>query len=147
MKTGSTLMDQVRARVDADESLAVEAGLLIMAALEGDVALTQALSADGSHAAPISTAADARTASVSKAATGVFVNSIAVQGFGGIGPRCTLELAPGPGLTLVVGRNGSGKSSSYRLMLPVGAPEKTYISGTVSSRCFAPKWRVSWLSS
>ena len=111
MKTGATLMDQVRAGVNSDESLAVEAGLLVLAALKGDVALTQALAADGSHAAPISTAADARTASVSKVATGVFVNSITVQGFRGIGPRCTLELAPGPGLTLVVGRNGSGKSS------------------------------------
>ena len=66
MKTGATLMDQVRAGVDSDESLAVEAGLLVLAALKGDVALTQALATDGSHAAPISTAADARTASVSK---------------------------------------------------------------------------------
>ena len=104
-------MDQVRAGVDSDESLAVEAGLLVMAALKSDEVLTQALAADGNHAAPISSAADARTASVSKAATGVFVNSIAVQGFRGIGPRCTFELTPGPGLTLVVGRNGSGKSS------------------------------------
>ena len=46
---------------------------------------------------------------------------------------------------------GAGRVSrchqGYRLMIPVGAPEKTYISGTVSSRCFAPKGRVSWLSS
>ena len=34
-----------------------------------------------------------------------------MEGFRGIGPAQTLELAPGPGLTLVVGRNGSGKSS------------------------------------
>src|SRR5215217_4532536 len=37
--------------------------------------------------------------------------SITVEGFRGIGPRKALELRPGPGLTLVVGRNGSGKSS------------------------------------
>jgi hypothetical protein len=29
----------------------------------------------------------------------------------GVGPATTLEVEPGPGLTLVVGRNGSGKSS------------------------------------
>ena len=116
MNTGGTLTDQVRARVDADESLAVEAGLLVMAALEGDAALAWVLDTSGSHGTPAATAvaeapAGAPTKSASSAATGVFVNSIAVQGFRGIGPRCPLELAPGPGLTLVVGRNGSGKSS------------------------------------
>ena len=42
---------------------------------------------------------------------GCFISSITVQGFRGIGPTSTLELAPGPSLTIVVGRNGSGKSS------------------------------------
>ena len=45
------------------------------------------------------------------APSGAFLQSIAVEGFRGIGPARTLELRPGPGLTLVVGRNGSGKSS------------------------------------
>lgn len=40
-----------------------------------------------------------------------FLESVAVTGFRGIGPTSTLALRPGPGLTLVVGRNGSGKSS------------------------------------
>ncbi|MGW5573187.1 AAA family ATPase [Nocardia thailandica] len=43
--------------------------------------------------------------------TGVFLRAITVRGFRGIGPQTTLHLAPGPGLTLVAGRNGSGKSS------------------------------------
>lgn len=43
--------------------------------------------------------------------TGVFLRGITVRGFRGIGPQTTLHLAPGPGLTLVAGRNGSGKSS------------------------------------
>jgi recombinational DNA repair ATPase RecF len=34
-----------------------------------------------------------------------------VSGFRGIGQAATLAVAPSPGLTLVVGRNGSGKSS------------------------------------
>ena len=40
-----------------------------------------------------------------------YLESVAVTGFRGIGPTCKLRLHPGPGLTLVVGRNGSGKSS------------------------------------
>ncbi|RMI35754.1 hypothetical protein EBN03_01865 [Nocardia stercoris] len=43
--------------------------------------------------------------------SGIFVRAIRVRGFRGIGPAAALELDPGPGLTLVVGRNGSGKSS------------------------------------
>ncbi len=39
------------------------------------------------------------------------MRSITVSGFRGIGAAATLELEPGPRLTLVVGRNGSGKSS------------------------------------
>ncbi|WP_109528425.1 MULTISPECIES: AAA family ATPase [Nocardia] len=44
-------------------------------------------------------------------AAGVFLRAIRVRGFRGIGPETTLHVPPGPGLTLVVGRNGSGKSS------------------------------------
>lgn len=36
---------------------------------------------------------------------------IEVTGFRGIGRTVTLDLPPGPGLTLIVGRNGAGKSS------------------------------------
>jgi energy-coupling factor transporter ATP-binding protein EcfA2 len=42
---------------------------------------------------------------------GVYLTSLTVEGFRGIGAPVTLKFAPGPGLTLVVGRNGSGKSS------------------------------------
>ncbi len=41
----------------------------------------------------------------------VYLRSVTVEGFRGIGPAATLELPAQPGLTLVVGRNGSGKSS------------------------------------
>ncbi len=42
---------------------------------------------------------------------GAYLQSLTVSGFRGIGSPATLEVAPRPGLTLVVGRNGSGKSS------------------------------------
>ena len=42
---------------------------------------------------------------------GVYVSSITVEGFRGVGKVVTLSIPPGPGLVLIVGRNGSGKSS------------------------------------
>src|SRR4029077_6547727 len=42
---------------------------------------------------------------------GVWIDAIEVAGFRGVGPRTALSFVPKPGLTLVVGRNGSGKSS------------------------------------
>lgn len=42
---------------------------------------------------------------------GVYLGDLTVEGFRGIGERRTLPLTPGPGLTLIVGRNGSGMSS------------------------------------
>ncbi|MBX6387979.1 MAG: AAA family ATPase [Frankia sp.] len=41
----------------------------------------------------------------------VYLESVAVAGYRGVGHRVALPLAPRPGVTLVVGRNGSGKSS------------------------------------
>ncbi len=40
-----------------------------------------------------------------------FLSSIAVSGFRGVGPSARLDLYPAPGLMVVSGRNGSGKSS------------------------------------
>ena len=45
------------------------------------------------------------------ASAAIFLTAIEVEGFRGIGPPTMLSIDPGPGLTLVVGRNGSGKSS------------------------------------
>jgi recombinational DNA repair ATPase RecF len=41
----------------------------------------------------------------------VYLQDLTVAGFRGIGAEATLSVTPGPGLTVVVGRNGSGKSS------------------------------------
>lgn len=41
----------------------------------------------------------------------IYLAAVTVAGFRGVGPERTLAVRPGPGLTLVVGRNGSGKSS------------------------------------
>ncbi|MFB7288115.1 AAA family ATPase [Actinacidiphila glaucinigra] len=41
----------------------------------------------------------------------VYLRSVTATGWRGIGPATTLELRPEPGLTVIAGRNGSGKSS------------------------------------
>jgi recombinational DNA repair ATPase RecF len=94
----------VQSRLEADASADSSWTGLVLAALEGAGALEAQL-AGGSGVAPAETAARAA------APSGAFLQSIVVEGFRGIGPAQTLELRPGPGLTLVVGRNGSGKSS------------------------------------
>ena len=43
---------------------------------------------------------------------GAYLASITVSGFRGVGPEVTVPLQPGPGLTVIAGRNGSGKSTS-----------------------------------
>jgi recombinational DNA repair ATPase RecF len=81
---------------------------LLLAALDGDGALTAQLNA----AAPARLVKPVEPSGPSEPAqVGAYLRSLTVGGFRGIGPSSTLELAPAPGLTLVVGRNGSGKSS------------------------------------
>ncbi|MBV9101878.1 MAG: AAA family ATPase [Candidatus Dormibacteraeota bacterium] len=42
---------------------------------------------------------------------GAYLAAVTVEGFRGIGDPVTLSIPPGPGLTVVMGRNGSAKSS------------------------------------
>ena len=60
----------------------------------------------------IELAADADGAPATSATSPpVWLKTVTVEGFRGIGRPATLNLEPAPGLTVVVGRNGSGKSS------------------------------------
>ena len=86
-------------------SLPEQTADLLLAAFDGDETLSAQL--DG-RAQPRSKAPDITTAA---APAGAYLQSLTVSGFRGIGPPATLKVAPRPGLTLVVGRNGSGKSS------------------------------------
>lgn len=68
----------------------------------------------------------------------IYLSSVKVAGFRGIGPERTLKLAPRPGLTIVVGRNGSGKSSFA---------ESAELSLTGNSVRWADRnsvWRTGW---
>src|SRR4051812_28361595 len=101
--TGTDLTTWVYDRI-AESGLDDEVGLLVVAALEGERQLDDFLSEGTSSERRSSRAEHAAEAG------GTFLRSISVAGFRGIGESTTLELAPRPGLTIVAGRNGSGKS-------------------------------------
>ncbi|MFI7080233.1 AAA family ATPase [Micromonospora sp. NPDC049903] len=79
---------------------------LVIAAVLGEEDLADALGG-GVPRRPVATASGADTPEP----IGTYLASIEVTGFRGIGPTATLNLVPAPGLTIVTGRNGSGKSS------------------------------------
>ena len=82
-----------------------QAADLLLAALDGDESLSAQLTG---QAQPRSAAPAVTTPS---RPPGAYLQSLTVSGFRGIGLPATLAVSPRPGLTLVVGRNGSGKSS------------------------------------
>src|SRR5215469_5498839 len=98
------LLDVVLARLDLAPLAEVPSSLLL-AACEGDESLATELSGEPREGA------ERDGGLVAAEPAGAYLLSITVSGFRGVGPAATLDLAPGPGLTLVVGRNGSGKSS------------------------------------
>jgi AAA domain len=101
---GATVADIVAARLD-NSGPPGQAAHLVLAALLGAEELDAVLGGNTAPGAP--QAPGAGTA----APTGLYLKSVIVQGFRGIGPQAALRLQPGPGLTVVAGRNGSGKSS------------------------------------
>ncbi|MGW0576562.1 AAA family ATPase [Streptomyces sp. NPDC002920] len=69
---------------------------------------------------------------------GAYLQSVTVSGFRGIGRTARLPLTPGPGLTLVTGRNGSGKSSFAE------AVEIALTGDNARWRGRSDIWRRSW---
>lgn len=102
------LVAWIEERVDADQTLDDAVGLLVLAALEGDTELDAYL--ESGDTAQLQRHREQLSASLAQA-TGAFLRSLSVTGFRGIGDPVTLTLDPAPGLTVVAGRNGSGKSS------------------------------------
>ncbi|MEU4244457.1 AAA family ATPase [Actinoplanes sp. NPDC026619] len=76
---------------------------VILGAYAGDDELRAVLAGEDAHLPRRTDDADARA--------DVYLDRVSVAGFRGIGPKATLHLRPENGLTLIVGRNGSGKSS------------------------------------
>ncbi len=94
----------VNRAVEDDTDLSEDARLYVMAAMAGDAAFADLA---GYERPPVTVEEEAEAVEPA----GAFLTRITVSGFRGIGPTSTLPLAPGPGLTIVAGRNGSGKSS------------------------------------
>lgn len=103
---GGSVEAEVWELLDADSSVADATTYLVAAALDGDEALAAQLGGDASP--PQRAEPQIETGPPPLRA---FVRSIAVEGFRGIGPRAVLEVNPHCGITVVSGRNGSGKSS------------------------------------
>ncbi len=101
----SALLGLVVDRIEAKPPPAGSAEL-ILAAFQGPEALDGVLRGEPGGAAKV-----AALAGDADRPAAVHLTAIEVEGFRGIGPRSVLTIDPGPGLTLVVGRNGSGKSS------------------------------------
>jgi recombinational DNA repair ATPase RecF len=101
------LLRIVDRRLDETAALVHPWSLLVLAACEDAATLAAVLG--GSRPAMDRTRREAATEPTDR--PGAYLESITVEGFRGVGPRRTLRVQPGPGLTLVVGRNGSGKSS------------------------------------
>ena len=102
-------MDEAVYRIVVDQvsqaGLSDDVGLLVLAACEGQDQLDAVL---GGEPMPRPRAGEDTGEGEP---VGAYLGSVRVEGFRGIGPEATVGLAPGPGLILVVGRNGSGKSS------------------------------------
>lgn len=109
------------------------AQFLVLAALEGDAALAQVISGDAAvH--------DIVVGRESKECPRTYLRSVTVEGFRGVGQAVTLDLTPGPGLVLVVGRNGSGKSSLAE------AVEVAFTGTSLRWKDRPVVWRDGWRS-
>ncbi|MFC6000317.1 AAA family ATPase [Streptomonospora nanhaiensis] len=95
----------------ADSGLDPAARRWVLAALRGDDAIAACARGEDIPWPVVEQAEDARRLPPAAHARRSFLRRIEVQGFRGIGRPAALEFAPGPGLTVIVGRNGSGKSS------------------------------------
>ena len=104
----TSLSDLLLERLQKDAGPKEDWPDLVLAALEGEGAVDALLAAGKRGAKAMRATAQDKAGTPARAA---YLRSITVEGFRGIGRPATLELVPGPGLTLVVGRNGSGKSS------------------------------------
>lgn len=100
-----SLVETVWDLLDADSELDEDAKYLVIAAMESSEALAdQVGGVESTRLRPDPQRSPERPA-------GAFLHEIEVSGFRGIGRAATLKITPFPGITVVSGRNGSGKSS------------------------------------
>lgn len=124
------LYAQLQERLRTDDGVDEAHSKLVLAAAHGSASLERLLVSGNFQ--------DAAEVAAPIKPKGVVLKSVSVAGFRGIGPRRTIELKPGPGLTLVLGRNGSGKSSFAEGL-------EVLLTGDCSRWIGRPKvWREGW---
>ncbi|MEJ1107178.1 MULTISPECIES: AAA family ATPase [unclassified Kribbella] len=131
------VFDTVLVLATEDPNLTERQRMLVLASLESDGAISDELAVEaGTDSGPATPASATEKAAVEP--VGAFLKSIAVSGFRGIGAPARLDLHPGPGLTVVAGRNGSGKSSFAEALEYALTGESYRWKGK------APFWKDSW---
>ena len=106
----------------------------VLAACDGDQSLSEYIDDGVTPARAATIAAAAVTGQLHRA----HLKSVKVRGFRGIGPERTLDLHPANGLTVITGRNGSGKSSFAEAIEVVLTGRCARIDG------LQKRWRNGW---
>jgi recombinational DNA repair ATPase RecF len=127
------LVEWITLELERDHALSDEVRYIVLGALSGDSGLDEALEENTRPGRVIDTTTDSAPAAV-----GQFLKSITVAGFRGIGPEVRLSLSPSPGLVIVAGRNGSGKSSFAEAL------ELALTGATYRWAKKAANWRTTW---
>jgi energy-coupling factor transporter ATP-binding protein EcfA2 len=116
--------------LEADGNLSEDARAILIAALFSLDRLPDALAAiPGASVSDYFIDEDSATAAGGE----VYLTRVSVCGFRGIAARVRLDLVPTPGLVLITGRNGSGKSS-------IAEAAELALSGT-TNRASSTLWR------
>lgn len=102
----NTVENEIWDLMDQDASLDEDVALMVAAALRSDDELAAQFGDDAPQMTRPPKAVESPTTPLT-----AYIRSVTARGFRGIGPESTLELNPFPGITVVSGRNGSGKSS------------------------------------
>lgn len=130
-----SLYDEIVKRLLDDAALDGGVVSIVDAACQGTAKLESAL-AEIEGTEPSARRPSARP--VAPAPPAAYLKSLELAGFRGVGPKLKIEFDEGPGLTLILGRNGSGKSSFAEGL-------ETLLTGQSRRWLDRPKeWQTGW---